>query len=406
MTLVSGPLSTVTTEPSAVAQVNVSISSPRTRGAGVMTPEVKTVAVTGGVFSSQIAPGPAVLILLIGGRESAPIPILVDDVASQTLAEVVDAARLATGETQESLAQLVQQALTARTEVLDAVDDLVEEKGVALSAISGARGGALTDIGQATSSAITDIGTAESGALSAIGVEVGKAEDAADRAEDAATRAEDAVNDGVGDGSVTVAKLAQDVKDQINGKADLVGGKVPTSQIPEVALTKPFSVTSRAELLALDAQEGDIGIITAGVDKGSYVLGTGPANVFSSWIQLAVSADAPVTSVNGQTGTVVLNAADVGAAPETHEHTMAQITNLPTATHLLTPGTLAVREADSAAVRVGTPTQNYHAAPKSYVDQRVLKSGTATTLWSGTQAQYDALPTATRNAAGFIAVIV
>lgn len=137
-----------------------------------------------------------------------------------------------------------------------------------------------------------------------------------------------------------------------------------------MALTKPFSVTSRAELLALDAQEGDIGIITAGADKGTYILGSGPSDVFSSWVQLAVSADAPVSSVNGQTGTVVLSAENVGAAPTTHEHTMAQITNLPTATHLLTPGTLAVRESDSAAVRVGAPTQNYHAASKSYVDSR------------------------------------
>lgn len=43
---------------------------------------------------------------------------------------------------------------------------------------------------------------------------------------------------------------------------------------------------------------------------------------------------------------------------------------------------------------------------ESYVDQRVLKSGTATTLWSGTQTEYDALPTATRETSGFIAVIV
>ena len=42
---------------------------------------------------------------------------------------------------------------------------------------------------------------------------------------------------------------------------------------------------------------------------------------------------------------------------------------------------------------------------ESYVDQRVLKSGTATTLWSGTQTEYDALPKATREARGFIAVI-
>lgn len=35
----------------------------------------------------------------------------------------------------------------------------------------------------------------------------------------------------------------------------------------------------------------------------------------------------------------------------------------------------------------------------------VAKSGTAQTIWSGTEAQYAALPTATRNAVGFVAVI-
>lgn len=43
---------------------------------------------------------------------------------------------------------------------------------------------------------------------------------------------------------------------------------------------------------------------------------------------------------------------------------------------------------------------------ETYVDQRVLKSGTTSTLWSGTQTEYDALPTETREARGFIAVIV
>lgn len=111
MALVSGPLSTVTTEPSAVSQVNISINSPRTRGTGVMTPEVKTVAVTGGVFSSQIAPGPAVLTLLIGVRKSVPIPILVDDVPSQTLANAVNAAKVATSGNQEWLEKLAAEVI-------------------------------------------------------------------------------------------------------------------------------------------------------------------------------------------------------------------------------------------------------------------------------------------------------
>lgn len=40
------------------------------------------------------------------------------------------------------------------------------------------------------------------------------------------------------------------------------------------------------------------------------------------------------------------------------------------------------------------------------IDARaVTRSGSAVTLWSGTQAQYNALPAATKNAAGFVAVI-
>lgn len=425
MTLVSGPLSTVTTEASAVTQVEISINTHRTTGAGLMTAEQKMVAVTGGNFSSQIAPGNAAIALIIAGRKSVPIPILVDDVDTQTLAEVVDAARLATGETQESLAQFVQQVLAVRQEVLGAADDVATEKDAALSGIgslrdsalaainnvrdgsltqiSTARSGAVSQIGQDSASALTDISTAKSAALTEIDGEVQRAEDAADRAESA-------VNDGVGDGAVTLAKLAQDVKAQINSKADLVGGKVPTSQIPEVALTKPFSVASRAALLALDAQEGDIGIITAGTDKGSYMLGDGPANVFGSWIQLAVSADAPVQSVNGQTGTVVLSAANVGAAPTTHTHLMEQITDLPTVTTSPTGNAIVQRWGTSQISVPTTPDAASSASSKAYVDleagKRILKSGTATTLWSGTQAQYDALPTNTRNAAGFIAVIV
>jgi len=105
----------------------------------------------------------------------------------------------------------------------------------------------------------------------------------------------------------------------LGSKADLVGGVVPTSQVPAVALTKPMPVADRAAMLALAAQEGDVAVVTGGADKGSYMLGTGPASTFSSWVKLT-TPDAPVQSVNGQSGTVTLGAADVGAAPSGHSH--------------------------------------------------------------------------------------
>ncbi|MCS5479847.1 hypothetical protein NYP18_09260 [Corynebacterium sp. YIM 101645] len=129
----------------------------------------------------------------------------------------------------------------------------------------------------------------------------------------------------IADGNVTRGKLSPDVTAELDGKADLVNGEVPTSQIPAIALTKPMSVTSRAEMLALTAQEGDVAIITTGDDKGSYMLGDGPASTFESWVELATSPDIPVQSVNGQTGTIVLGPGDVGAAPTNHNHTPQDI---------------------------------------------------------------------------------
>lgn len=107
-----------------------------------------------------------------------------------------------------------------------------------------------------------------------------------------------------------------------------------------------------------------------------------------------------------QADTVTLNASDVGAAPTTHTHTKAQISDLPTISVNSYNGHIVQRQTNGHIQVPPSPSANTDAASKGYVDQRVLKSGTATTLWSGTQAEYDALPTGTRNAAGFIAVIV
>lgn len=142
----------------------------------------------------------------------------------------------------------------------------------------------------------------------------------------------------VPEGAVGLPQLNPEVRgtveglpDALAGKADLVNGEVPTSQIPAVALTKPQSVASRAAMLSLtDVQEGDVVIITAGEDKGSYMLGDGPASSFASWHTLVVSQDAPVTSVNGQVGVIVLGPGDVGAAPANHSHTPEDIGAAPT----------------------------------------------------------------------------
>ncbi|QAY10034.1 hypothetical protein PBI_FLABSLAB_240 [Mycobacterium phage Flabslab] len=116
-------------------------------------------------------------------------------------------------------------------------------------------------------------------------------------------------------------------------KADLIAGKIPTSQIPSVALTTTYTVANRGAMLALttgQVQRGDIAVITATDDKGSYILNADDPSVFGNWVPL-VAPDDTVQTVNGKTGTVVLSAADVGARSSAASIPMSDITGLVTA---------------------------------------------------------------------------
>ena len=98
----------------------------------------------------------------------------------------------------------------------------------------------------------------------------------------------------------------------LNVKADLVGGLVPTNQLPAIAITEYLgSVSSQSALLALSGQKGDWAI-RSDTSTTWIITGTTPSDI-TSWTELQYPA-APVSSVNGATGTVVLGHSDVGAA--------------------------------------------------------------------------------------------
>jgi hypothetical protein len=99
----------------------------------------------------------------------------------------------------------------------------------------------------------------------------------------------------------------------LNAKADLVGGVLATAQIPALALTNVVTVSSQSAMLALSAatvQAGDVAVRTDGA--GTFVLTAADPSVLSNWVRLNSPTDT-VASVNGQTGTIVLAASDVGA---------------------------------------------------------------------------------------------
>lgn len=94
--------------------------------------------------------------------------------------------------------------------------------------------------------------------------------------------------------------------------ASLVDGQVPSSQIPALAITETFVVSSEAEMLGLEAQMGDIAIRT---DVSlTFVLGADDPTDVDNWYQILTPAS-PVTSVNSNVGDVVLGPTDVGADP-------------------------------------------------------------------------------------------
>jgi hypothetical protein len=100
----------------------------------------------------------------------------------------------------------------------------------------------------------------------------------------------------------------------LDAKADLVGGVVPTAQLPALAINDVFTVANQSAMLALTAQRGDIAVRSD--TSTSYVLAADDPTLLANWVLLR-SPGGGVSSVNGQTGTVVLGASDVGAASST-----------------------------------------------------------------------------------------
>lgn len=101
------------------------------------------------------------------------------------------------------------------------------------------------------------------------------------------------------------------------GYASLDGtGKIPSGQLPALAISNTFVVANQAAMLALStAETGDVAVRQDGA--GSFILAGTNYSVLADWQLLNAPTDA-VVSVNGYTGTVSLTAADVSAAPSTH----------------------------------------------------------------------------------------
>lgn len=79
------------------------------------------------------------------------------------------------------------------------------------------------------------------------------------------------------------------------GAASLdVGGKVPLSQLPAIAISDTFVVASQAALLALTAEVGDVAV-RADLNK-SFILAAEPASDIDNWVEL-LSSGIPASNI-------------------------------------------------------------------------------------------------------------
>lgn len=107
-----------------------------------------------------------------------------------------------------------------------------------------------------------------------------------------------------------VGALAATARGASEGVAELVGGLLPTSRLPALAINDTFTVNTQAAMLTLNAQRGDMAIRTDFTPNRTYILTADAPATLANWVQVSFGS---VASVNGQTGVIVLGPSDVGA---------------------------------------------------------------------------------------------
>jgi len=115
-----------------------------------------------------------------------------------------------------------------------------------------------------------------------------------------------------------------DSKGQAGGLAELdPGGKIPSAQIPPIAITNVFVV---ADIPARDALTVETGDVVKVADDGS---GASKTYMFDGTIFIELKADDNVDAVNGQTGIVLLGTDDIGEGITNLYYTDTRVTNHP-----------------------------------------------------------------------------
>jgi hypothetical protein len=163
-------------------------------------------------------------------------------------------------------------------------------------------------------------------------------------------------------------------KGTANGYCPLgADSKIASAYMPPIAITSTSVVASEVAQLALTAQEGDVAVRSD--LKKSYIHNGGTAGTMNDWTELQTPTDA-VLSVNGQAGTVSLDADDIGDGTTNKAYT-------------------ATEQSKLAGIATGAQANNI-----SDVNATDLTDGGATTLHKHSYSNLDDKPTIPVKATG------
>lgn len=152
------------------------------------------------------------------------------------------------------------------------------------------------------------------------------------------------------------AKIESSEKGAVNGVATLGSDqKIPSNQLPPIAITDAFPVASQAAMLALTAEKGDVAI-RSDLNK-TFILSTNSPSTLVDWLELKTPTDA-VLSVAGRTGAVTLTKTDVG---------LANVDNTADSAKPVSTAQQTALDAKEGAITAGTTAQ-YWRGDKSWRD--------------------------------------
>ncbi|MFS0063614.1 hypothetical protein ACL1G0_06695 [Corynebacterium striatum] len=367
MPSVSGSLRYVTLRASAVSEVLVRAPVVRTEAGGVVTSSADRVPVVDGVVEFTVSPGPAVLTLVEAGRPVDTIPILVGDAGTQSLADVVTAARVADDATQREIEKLAAQVVADAHAAAAAAAAAKDSRDAAASSASAAEGSAsAADVSAKAAKASEDAAAGSASSAKRLESNAAAFKDAAaSSASDAATSAGNAKK------SEDAAKAAQARSEEIASSTSWDGDKLTVNGKTSPSLTGP------------PGPKGE----TGSVENVSWADISGKPDFASTWEQVKGKPDAfPTTwdevkdkpesfppgkheheirEVNGLTELLL------DKSPRSHRHTLSQISDAPnTHTPSAVPDTLMSRDAYGRA-HISTPVHDGQIANKRYVDAAV-----------------------------------